>query len=937
MAREPISLDGKSNSIQSLRTERSSNGGRAIGEKCGGTDRKSMFNRFLPQPFPSYETRWLSKVHRKYEGPKSVYSKQKVHHAQPSIGKTSTEADALHDINRPEGCVFPYINTPSCSEIPSVCNKLYDLSIPYTTIRINNSTTDIHSDHSATNRVGCETPNQHNKLFRRLPDSSQRSEYATDTKRCIHRESYKLGLDNKPGKIQINTITNQFIHRNETKSNHVHSVSHTKPTNKLREVHSNLQQSSGVNRDYSENERYISFIGGSDTHGQNQQEALSICHKTITDKEYKTKHTGHRADQEDIILVDGQKEHTQRSESEVNTSQHHTNNRCIHIRLGGSVSKQPDTRKMVQSGKEPTYKYIGTVSHPHCDKEICQHPNKQTCINCYRQHDSNVVPEERRRNSVRISNQCGAQDSRIQGSPQHHTEYYPHSIRSKRTGRQTEQGRQAYTIRMATGQEHIQNHMFKNICATDRSICKQVELPGPNICKSLSRQYGETHQRNAIRLEHLQQDLPLPTNKTNDQSDREIRAISRGSNIDCTIETHKQLPHKVNRAAHRPTDADSKNKQPIVSRSEHKSYTSQSRGSKPTRVGSIRRAMQKKGFSKKIAELASKPQRKSSISRYNYIWKKFKDWYCNKYDTDPFKASVIEITEYLVNLRDEGKAYATILTHKSAICTTLTHTTNKNHSKDSTLQSLLKHFRNNIPNKSVSVPDWNFQIVLAALSKEPFEPLNDTSIKYITMKTLFLTAWASAARVSEIHALSTKCGHFLMDSKNRYLDLIADSGFIAKNQLAAEPPRKYRINAIRNHIDNNEPDCILCPVRALRIYKKRTEQLRTESGRLFVCIAKKKDMSVQSISYWLKRVIKLSYELTRPQELDTLHRVTPHEIRAVSASFAVAKHIPIKSIMKNAYWKSETVFTSYYLKDIAKYTKEVKARDTVAAGFCVQF
>ena len=248
----------------------------------------------------------------------------------------------------------------------------------------------------------------------------------------------------------------------------------------------------------------------------------------------------------------------------------------------------------------------------------------------------------------------------------------------------------------------------------------------------------------------------------------------------------------------------------------------------------------------------------------------------------------------------------------------------------------MKYFKNNIIHIKQRVPDWNFNIVLSALRQEPFEPLNTVDIKFLTMKCIFLTAWASAARVSELHALSRKEGHFLLDSKHRYIDLIADPSFIAKNQVASDPPRKYRIQELRGYIQDEAGDRLLCPVRALRIYKERTSHKKSENMRLFVGVRNNKGMAVQSISYWIRRTIKTAYERAKPDMLNSIHRASAHEVRAVSTSLAASKHIPIKDIMRNAYWKSESTFTSFYLKDLAKYNINTNGLKTVAAGFTLQ-
>ena len=56
-------------------------------------------------------------------------------------------------------------------------------------------------------------------------------------------------------------------------------------------------------------------------------------------------------------------------------------------------------------------------------------------------------------------------------------------------------------------------------------------------------------------------------------------------------------------------------------------------------------------------------------------------------------------------------------------------------------------------------------MVLDALSRPPFEPLQHVELKVLSFKTALLLALASAKRVSDIHALSVSasCLQFLME------------------------------------------------------------------------------------------------------------------------------------------------------------------------------
>ena len=56
------------------------------------------------------------------------------------------------------------------------------------------------------------------------------------------------------------------------------------------------------------------------------------------------------------------------------------------------------------------------------------------------------------------------------------------------------------------------------------------------------------------------------------------------------------------------------------------------------------------------------------------------------------------------------------------------------------------------PPQEIRPPDWNLSLVLRCLSRPPFKHLKLASDKHITRKTFFLLVFASAKRVSELHA-----------------------------------------------------------------------------------------------------------------------------------------------------------------------------------------
>jgi hypothetical protein len=125
----------------------------------------------------------------------------------------------------------------------------------------------------------------------------------------------------------------------------------------------------------------------------------------------------------------------------------------------------------------------------------------------------------------------------------------------------------------------------------------------------------------------------------------------------------------------------------------------------------------------------------------------------------------------------------TIAGYKSAIA--IVHQNGNNISSSPELSSLLKGLFHKNPSIKQLTPNWNLPLVLLTLTKRPFEPLHDADLKYLTLKTVFLVAVASASRVSEIHSLSLDEGHFRIERKG--IKMLPNMEFLAKTQTLNRP------------------------------------------------------------------------------------------------------------------------------------------------------
>ena len=75
-------------------------------------------------------------------------------------------------------------------------------------------------------------------------------------------------------------------------------------------------------------------------------------------------------------------------------------------------------------------------------------------------------------------------------------------------------------------------------------------------------------------------------------------------------------------------------------------------------------------------------------------------------------------------------------------------------------------------------------LVLHQLTKAPFEPIKETSLKHLTFKIVFLLALGSGKRRSEIHAWQNK--NIRHQSDWSKVSLYPSPSFLSKNQLAKE-------------------------------------------------------------------------------------------------------------------------------------------------------
>ena len=136
------------------------------------------------------------------------------------------------------------------------------------------------------------------------------------------------------------------------------------------------------------------------------------------------------------------------------------------------------------------------------------------------------------------------------------------------------------------------------------------------------------------------------------------------------------------------------------------------------------------------------------------------------------------------------------------------------------------------PPRPPSVPIWDLSVVLEALKAFPFEPLDSVELKYLSLKTVFLTALSSVKRVGDLHALSVSATCLEFGPNDSKVILKPRHGYVPK--VMGTPFRAQVISLSALPASDSETDVnLLCPVRALRIYTARSAVFRRTEQLLF--------------------------------------------------------------------------------------------------------
>ena len=322
----------------------------------------------------------------------------------------------------------------------------------------------------------------------------------------------------------------------------------------------------------------------------------------------------------------------------------------------------------------------------------------------------------------------------------------------------------------------------------------------------------------------------------------------------------------------------------------------------------IQRFAQSQGFSTHVAQQSALARQPSSRAGYQARWAVFRKW-CHDKGHSVSRPSLQKIADFLFWLRITRKLSVSAVIGYRSMLSAVFRSVLPEISSSSVLQDLIRSFKVEVPSRVVRPPSWNLLRVLTYLRSPVFEPLHKSSLRNLSRKTLFLLALATAKRVGELQALSRAVS--FSSSAAGISSYVPE--FLAKTESAVRSlPRSFSVPSLGDFAAGLTEDLLLCPVHALREYVRRTDTFVNRPRRLFVAPrCPSRAMSKNAISYFLREVIVQSGASS-----EKLAAPKAHSIRGIATSSAFFRNWSLARVLDAASWRSNSVFTSFYFRDM---------------------
>ena len=908
--------------IPSIRTQVTSSDGccrDSYPEECsdGNSSGRQLSRLLLTSIFSSQKRHHRDEDDNRFENPEQMlFAKTTSFHN--GICQKSQEVDPggrIFHQYRSERCLSACPDSLQIQEVSSICNKREKISVSSPSVRDIRSPMALHPPAEAFNSILSLKKRKNPRLHRRFPSKRQRHRKPYKEVRISSASLPTSWMDNPHGEIRPHSEDENEIHRRHFRLKSGESVyTQRKMVGDQRQNPQNFTTTSDINQELEVANRVPHLHSGLDSQGQTQREIHPTLDKSVQTSPVGRQHCLYSRSGSRIEMVVDRIQCHERSALDTSPSSEYVILRRLHTGMGSSLGKSDDSRSM-DAGRERTpYQHSGIESSPTGGFSLGRHSEEFSSKDRHGQFLSGCILEQTGRNQVILSH--GRDSPSVPSARCNQLPIYSetHSRQIEHPGGQPLQIGQDHLYRVDNPSGGVQTHLSSMGNPTRGSLCHQSQSQVANLRQPCT---GSSSLGGGCLFNQVGQhaSLCLSTNETH--SRRTIQS-SQGQSHDvsgCASLANSELVSDSNGTTSRPTTKASRVETPALP-AQIRQISQERPQPTSSRLENIGRSLSKEGFSDEVSSAIMESIRPSTSRLYNAKWDVFQQWRIDN-GIHLRHISIPDIANFLMYLRQEKKLkHGTLEGYRSAIAS-VCHLNNLNIGSSKPLSSLLRSFQIQDLTVPVTFPKWDLAIVLKSLTSSPYEPLEKAGLKFLSHKTAFLVTLATAARVSEIHAIDHNS---ITHSENwNSISCRTVPEFLAKNQKSQLGPlghRFFTIPALSPELDRSDKQRLLCPVRALRWYLQQTSSFRRNRRRLFLSCHTNVDseISKNTIASWLRKTIASAYMLSDKQIRDL--KLCPHEIRALATSLASWKCVSVEQVVSSCQWKSANTFTRFYLRDI---------------------
>ena len=304
----------------------------------------------------------------------------------------------------------------------------------------------------------------------------------------------------------------------------------------------------------------------------------------------------------------------------------------------------------------------------------------------------------------------------------------------------------------------------------------------------------------------------------------------------------------------------------------------------------IRQRQANEGIPEEIVRFLFQGMRPNTRDSYESAWRSWSGW-CKSRDEDSTDCNLISALFFLYDLFKKGLSYNSINVHKSMLSTTFSSNDREDLGKHPFIRLFMKSVFNQRPPKAKLSHTWDPKVVFDyAKSLGPSATL---PIRVLAMKATILLALATFLRVSEIASIDFSS---VKQSDTRIVFSLSEL-------------RKWqRTGSLQSFSLKLLEDDLICPVRTILEYIRRTADVRGNCTSLFIStVSPYKAVTSSTISHWIKEFLSKS---------GVGPNFSAHSTRSAASSAASRVCVPVDSILRMANWSDASTFTRFYHRDL---------------------